>query len=463
MTKNRISILLFGYAIIVFIILYFFDGTGDSGDSIHHYLFARYATTHPAFFFNHWAKPVYVLLACPFAQFGFVGIKLFNALVMGCTVFLTFKIAQALDLKNPIMAALIVIFAPLNFVLTFSGLTEPLLAMFTAASLYAVLKDRYITAALILSFLPFVRSEGLIIIGVFGLYFLVKKAWKILPLLSVGHIVYSIAGYFVFHDFLWVFNRIPYADLSSRYGSGRLFHFVEQLNYVVGVPIYILFCIGIIGIIWKAVRQNLKLELGLLVLLGFFAFFTAHTLFWYLGIFNSMGLNRVFVGVIPLIAIIALVGFNTLTEGLLKEKRTAKRLLQGALAAYIFIFPFTSNPAAINWATDMNLSSDQHDAIHIADIARQHSKPDQRYMFAHPYLSEVLDIDYFDDTQSLNLKKKLMKHLTSGDIIIWENWFAVVENNVTKEYLDQQTDLTHIYTLKNKNSGEVVYSLYKKI
>ncbi len=443
--------------------LYFFDGTGDSGDSIHHYLFARYAPTHPALFFDHWAKPIFVLLASPFAQFGFIGVKVFNALVTGCTVFLTFKIAQLLDLKNPIVAAIIVIFAPLNFVLTFSGLTEPLFALFISLCLYFVLKDRHITAALILSFLPFVRSEGLIIIGVFGLYFLLKKAWKILPLLSIGHIVYSIAGYFIYHDFLWVFNKIPYAHLSSRYGSGKLFHFVEQLNYVIGIPIYILLCIGIIGIIWKAIRQTLKLELGLLVLLGFFAFFTAHTLFWYLGIFNSMGLNRVFVGVIPLIAIIALAGFNAITEDIFKEKIKAKWLLQALLIAYIFIFPFTHNPAAINWNTDMNLSADQRDAIHVADIARQHSKPDQRYMFAHPYLSEVLDIDHFDDTQRLNLKKNIMKYLASGDIVIWESWFAVVENSVTKEYLDQQSDLTNIYTLKNKNSGEVVYSLYKKI
>lgn len=175
-----------------------------------------------------------------------------------------------------------------------------------------------------------------------------------------------------------------------------------------------------------------------------------------------MGLNRVFVGVIPLIAIIALVGFNTLTEDLLKEKRTAKRLLQGALTVYIFIFPFTHNPAAINWFTDMNLSSDQRDAIHAADIARQHSKPNQRYMFAHPYLSEVLNTDHFDDTQRLNLKKNLMKYLASGDIIIWESWFAVIENGINKEYLDQQTDLENIYILKNKNSGEVVYALYKR-
>ena len=75
---------------------HFFDGTGGSGDSIHHYLYAKYATAHPENFFNHWAKPLYVLLACSFAQFGFVGMKIFNALVALFTIFLRTEQVKAL-------------------------------------------------------------------------------------------------------------------------------------------------------------------------------------------------------------------------------------------------------------------------------------------------------------------------------------------------------------------------------
>ena len=78
----------------------FFNGTGDEGDSVHHYLFARYAPLHPALFMDHWAKPLYVLLACPFAQFGFVGAKIFNVLAMMGAMWFTYLTAQALRLNT---------------------------------------------------------------------------------------------------------------------------------------------------------------------------------------------------------------------------------------------------------------------------------------------------------------------------------------------------------------------------
>ncbi len=461
MKNKTIYIVLFIYAIVATLTILFFDGTGDAGDSIHHYLFAKFAYLHPQLFFNHWAKPVYVLLVSPFAQFGFTGVKIFNAIVSLLSIFFTFKIAQKLNLKNAIIGAIILISSPLYFVLTFSGLTEPLFTLFISIGIYAILKHKYIAACLIISFLPFIRSEGLIIIGVFAFYFLLKKKWKLLPLLLFGNVVYSIAGFFVYHDFLWVFTKIPYAKLSSTYGDGRLFHFVDQLIYIVGVPIYILFWFGVIGIIWKSIKRKITLELQVLVFLGFLSFFVAHTLFWYLGIFNSMGLKRVLIGVMPLIAIISLLGFNFITEEIFKNKRIPRLIIQSLLIAYILIFPFTKNPAAINWEKDFKLSKDQQTAIQIADYITQNIGTDHRFVFAHPYLSEVLKIDHFDNNKRMELTQDFLNHIKSGDIIIWENWFCVVERGVKKEHLDKISKLNNIYNLSvEKNGREIFYSVY---
>lgn len=257
MKNKQITILLLLYALISILILLFFNGTGGAGDSIHHYQFARFAPQHPELYFDHWAKPFYVLLASPFAQFGFTGIKVFNIVVTFFTLYFTYKSIQKLKIDNAIVGAIILIFSPLCFVLTFSGLTEPLFAFFVSLGLYTILKNKLVLACILLSFLPFIRSEGLIIIGIFGLYFLIKKQWKVLPLLLFGHLAYMIAGFFFYRDFFWVFNKIPYARLSSTYGNGELSHFIEQLFYVVGVPIYILFWVGIVAIIWKSIKKEL--------------------------------------------------------------------------------------------------------------------------------------------------------------------------------------------------------------
>jgi hypothetical protein len=138
-----------------------FNGTGDAGDSITHYLYARHAPQHPMAFFNHWAKPLFLLLAAPWAQFGFVGIKLFNLVVSILAALLTHLAARRIGLANNWIVPVVYLLTPLQFVLTFSGLTEPLFALLLAAGLLLFVSNRVLVAAMVVSFLPFVRSAAM--------------------------------------------------------------------------------------------------------------------------------------------------------------------------------------------------------------------------------------------------------------------------------------------------------------
>ncbi len=464
MKKNyQLFGLLSTYAVILIFSIFFFDGTGDSGDSIMHYLFAKFAPKHPMLYFNHWAKPLFVLLASPFAQFRFTGIKIFNSIVSLFTLFFTYKTAQKLNINNAFISTIILFCSPLYFVLTFSGLTEPLFGLVLIISIYLLLIERTIIACILISFHPFVRSEGLIIIGIFGLYLLIKKEWKLIPLLLCGHLVYSIIGFLVHGDLLWVFNKIPYAHLSSLYGDGKLFHFVSQMNYVVGIPIYVLLGLGIVSIVLSILKKEINLELLVLILFGFLSFFVAHSLFWYLGIFGSMGLKRVLVGILPLTSIISLIGFNFLTETFIQEKSKIKLGLQSLIILYIIIFPLTPNPAAIKWDVEMKLSKDQQLAHEVANFITQQNLSNQRFVFAHPYLSEVLNIDYFDNNQSVLLSQHFRNQLKKGDIIIWDDWFGYVENSITKEQLDDDIQLTNLHHFSIKDKGRSIqFAIYQK-
>jgi hypothetical protein len=56
-----------------------------------------------------------------------------------------------------------------------------------------------------------------------------------------------------------------------------------------------------------------------------------------------------------------------------------------------------------------------------------------------------------------------LSHLQSGDIVIWENWFSIVEQGVTKAQLDQRPDLIQMFTRKaTENNREVEYVVYQK-
>ncbi len=455
-----IYLLFVAYILSALLTILLANGIGGEEDSIYHYMFARYAPEHPKLFFDHWAKPLYVLLAAPFAQIGFVGIKIFNTLnALLCFLF-CWQSARLFPLKNTLLLPLFLMLVPYYFILTFTGLTEPLFAMMLSFSLFLSLKKRFIPVAILISFLPFVRSEGLIILGVFAFYLVMQKRWKYLPLLLVGHIIYSIAGYFVTHDILWVFTKIPYAHLGSIYGEGRLFHFVDQLLYVIGVPMFLLFWIGNISLIVRLFKKGFDAELHIFVWLGFWAFFIAHSLFWYLGIFNSMGLKRVLIAVVPFIGIIALEGFNFASSFLIKTNKLLGQGFQIAMIAYILIFPFTKNPGAIHWQKDLMLSERQIAAKEMANELAATPNKDSRFFHAQPLLSLLLGIDHFG-SQRMQLSKDYGMEIQSGDLIIWDNWFCPIEYGLTKDALNKDTRLQKLFEQENKagakNSFYLVY------
>ena len=455
--------MLFIYAALAAWTIIYFDGTGDTGDSISHYLFAKYAPKHPELYFDHWAKPVFVLLASPFAQFGFTGMKIFNSCVVLLTIFTTYHIAKTLKFRNAIIVSFILICTPLYFTLTFSGLTEPLFALVVSISILLLLKDKYVAASILISFLPFIRSEGLFFIGIFAIYFAFKCKWKMLPLLVVGHLIYSFLGYFIHHDLLWVIREIPYAHLDSIYGKGTLFHFSEKLYYLLGLPIYFLFVIGLIAIYWDAIKKKSNLNEQVLLALGFLTFFIAHSLFWFLGIFGSMGLLRVFICVMPIIALVALKGYNFITETVLGQLKLPQLIFKALLIVCVIIFPFTSNKAALNFNRDFSISQEQLLVQQMADFSIKNYGTKQTYVCAHPYFSLALSIDPFDKTKMVDWNESNLLNLQSGSLLIWDSHFALIDLGVTKQIIDSDSSFVNIYNASKIDQGkEILMSMYLK-
>ena len=77
---------------------------------------------------------------------------------------------------------------------------------------------------------------------------------------------------------------------------------------------------NIAKICFKFFKRQAQAEEIVLILCGFGAFLIAHSLFWYLGIFNSLGLKRVLIGIMPMMALIVLYGFNGISEYLFENR-----------------------------------------------------------------------------------------------------------------------------------------------
>lgn len=440
------------------------SSTGDSGDSITHYLFSRYSFSHPELFFNHWAKPLFVLLSSPFAQFGFKGLIVFNILCVTLTGLLTYYVAKDLKLKNPLFAFTFLLFAPFYFQMIFSGLTEYLFGLFLILGVFLYQRKQIIPALIIISFLPLIRTEGLLFIAIFGIFTLIEYNWKSALYVLSGQIFYTILGMVFYKDALWLINEIPYANIGSPYGHGGPFDFVHKLNYVIEKPIYVFFLLGsfvtLVSFLKFATKEK---SIQLFLILGSFSFFfIAHSIFWWLGIFNSMGLPRVLIAVIPLVSVLAVAGVESITK---RITNTSIRVSFLSLSFIVIaLLPFTSRPEGIVF--DSHLFEVADNKMIDEDVVPfiKETYPDYanvRVYFSHPYISMALDIDYFDKTTHLELQHLKDGNIPPSAIVIWDNNFALIESGITLEYLMTHQQLILIATFKKMiDDKEVVFAVF---
>jgi len=316
-TKHRYYFLFQAIALAVFVGFSRFAEAGlNDGDSITHYYISRYSWQYPHLFLDNWGKPFFILLSSPFAQFGYGGIQFFNILCAVISSWFCYRTAEKLGIKWAFVAPVFLLFTPVYLAAIPSGLTEILFSLVLIVSIYLMVNNKYIACAIVISFLPFCRTEGVLIIPVFGLMMLLKRKLKAIPFLLSGFFIYSCIGYFYYHDFLWIMHTNPYRT-TDVYGHGTLDFFFKSRSAIFSDLLATIFAIGtvVLGfrLVKAAINKNIPTNLIIecLVVWGSFAiYFTAHSIFWYKGLFGSAGMWRVMAGIAPAFALVTLIGFN---------------------------------------------------------------------------------------------------------------------------------------------------------
>ena len=405
-------------------------GIYEGADSYKHFAISKFSYRYPVLFFDLWGKPVFTLFSSPFSQPGFFGIQLFNILVSILAVWFVWSICRIRNMKFAWMAVVLCFSSPVFFILTFSGLTEPLFAMASALTAFLILKRKYIIAAIVVSMLPFIRNEGFVMIPFFVLALMLQRQWKSLPFLFTGLLVITLAGYPLFKDFLWIFKSNPYVGASDLYGHGRLLHFVLNYDVIFG-PVFTFFIVlGIafyITALFKSSsgeRKQLFTEI-LIIVLPAMAYFAAHSLAWYLGKGGSLGLTRVIAGIVPLAAVAGVRGLN-LIDPLFGKKRMLKTVVVFLITGIALITPF------LRFKIPYPAGPEEVVFDKAALWIGQNPTTGKTYC-SNPYLFYRLGTDIFDQKKAgeyLPDPNAVENYVSPGDLVVWDNHLSAGEGRL---------------------------------
>lgn len=460
-----------------FCLSFFAEATYDSGDGIRHYLVSRYSWKHPELFVYSWGKPFFTALSSPFSQFGMIGANVFNIICAIASSFICFKLAKKLNLKYPFLVIVFLCFTPIYFPTINSGLTEPLFGLVLILSIYLIFDKKFFWATLLVSFLPFVRSEGYLFFPLFIAVLIFRNKWKYFPMLAFGTVFYTIAGSFHYKDILWLIHQNPYKGLNYNiYGHGEFLHFIKEYKPILGVTIGLLFLFGLLAafifliqkrkLAYKETETNtFTFEEHFLIYGSFLAYFFAHTVFWWKGMGSSLGLIRVMAGIIPCSALICLRGFNFIMLPLFIKNKLIEWSIIIIIPSYIIYSCFNCDffPYKLNSETAV--------LKEVADWYKTSPFVNKKVYYLYPYLAEALDVDAFDENKVgelwglyPSLKEWGPSVIPDSTLIIWDGHFGPNEGAIPLEKLlnDPLFDLVKSFKPKIpfKTLGDYEFEAY---
>lgn len=446
--NNRIIHLVLALVFIAGVALIFMvHNSFGGGDEFAHYQLARWGWEYPKLLFDHWGKPVFTILISPFAQFGIIGTRIYNLLMGFGAAVLIWKTAQTLKFGNSALSLLLVLFTPIYFILLFTTLTEVSFSFFLALAILLFFKQKYLLSAVAVSFLPLVRTEGIVLFPLFAVAYSLKKQWLALPLLTVGFWLISLLGYRFYDDFWWLITKIPYSgDAKDIYGSGSLFRFVNDTRGILGYPLGILSVVGLLASLvhWG---KNDKYKFSgtfyflLLVPGSYIVFLSAHSFVWWQGMGNSLGLIRVMGSVAPLAALTALPGLNLITDLLNKKNKVAAKIIVGGILFWVFMLGINTHRSNFKLSEQQQLIKQSVSFIKTNNFAKH------KLYYFDPFAVFELGIDPFDKNKcSWGVPNKGNPSLGIPDssIIIWDAHFGPNEGRVSLKDLQRQKSLKTI-------------------
>jgi hypothetical protein len=435
----------------------------DSGDGLAHYFIAKNTFSNPNDLLNHWGKPVFTALAAPFAYFGFQVYVFFNILIFAITLFIAHRIFKHFEIKNPLTTILpLVLLASLDYSTNIlGGMTEILFGCLVLLSGLLLIQKQWFWFALLLSFMPFVRSEGQLLIPMGLLILLYVKAWKSIPLLFVGFLFYALIGWLMLGDFWWYFTQNPYQGAAEIYGRGNWLHYINNWHLHLGVPALVLLIFGLMAYLWGLSKRLFTNDKHLAILYFstiYFGIVFVHAYLWANGKNGALGLSRLAIHGLPGLIMVCILTIDaTQTKRWLNATFTGIMLMLSVLCIQDYPFVY-DQPFPKKAMPDERAVIDATKTV-VQYIEKQ---PVRKVYYYHPFVAYEANVNLKDQKgqfvqRNFGNFEDVYQEMKDGDLIIWDSHFAKRDMNFPEE-LTLRFDELFVFTPFNQmvHKGDAV-------
>lgn len=405
----------------------------DSGDGILHYSIAQQSWNESFYFLDHWGKPLYTLFASGFAQIGFKWYIGFNLLVFALTSLIAFALFHRLKVAvfYYLLFPILLLCVPDYTYCVLAGMTEPFFGLLLTLAIYLAVCQHWRLFALVISFTPFARSEGMLVVAAALVLLLLVRQWKTIPVLLTGFVLYGLIGLWLIDSFWWYFENNPYPE-KSIYGSGPWYHYLATWKNHFGLITLCLLPFGLFGCLVLRKKQLIPhfTWIFLFAVGVYLGIVVVHSYLWAFGLRGAAGLTRMASLGLPVVLLFILIGCHFVT----RELNTIPHIVAGLVVSLLVVKEFRELPYPLKANAFEKL------LIQSADYAQAHY-PGKRIYYFHPLIPWRLNVGIKDTHSRLeqryfNRIPSAVTDMQGGAILIRDPQFGPVEQGLPLDFVD---------------------------
>lgn len=386
-------------------------------DGGHHFLYARWAWTHPELFVGVWQRPLFSLAHAGPALLGYDAARFWSALLSTAGAAMAWMTARRLGIAGSWRAIPFYLLQPALFLMWSDTMTEPLFATTLSAALLAHTSGHLLTGAVLASLCIGARPEGAFVALVWGVMMLVHPgAGKSLISrgirslsLAIGLLLWVLAAWMISGDPLYIRNNWPpdWQAGGAAYGKGPIWEYIARFPEIVGPLLMIPVAAGLALMVR---RPTLRFIAAL-----FLFTFAVHSLMRAFGWFGSAGYARYFSGFAPCLAIAGCVGWNALA-GRWPQVFHTRTWTACVVLSFVINFWYVDGAAWNRDARAIAALKKHFDRTHAA-------LPIERFVWSQAYMCIAWDRDPWESPGLSGANPNTaatLRALPPGTLVVWD-------------------------------------------